>query len=115
MRIDDHMRLASVAKAFSGATALSLVSKGVLSLGDTIGELLPKLPKAWHGVALRQLLNHTSGIPDLCSASLCSCSFCSPMGGCRAVAGDLLHGSVPPSLLPWASGSPLGDYRQHSS
>ncbi len=58
LRANDHMRLAS------GATALSLVSKGVLSLNDTIGELLPELPKAWRAVRLRQLLNHTSGIPD---------------------------------------------------
>jgi D-alanyl-D-alanine carboxypeptidase len=63
-RVTDHMRVASVAKAFSGATALSLVSKGVLSLNDTIGERLPDLPDAWSEVTLRQLLNHTSGIPD---------------------------------------------------
>jgi D-alanyl-D-alanine carboxypeptidase len=44
--------------------ALSLVSKGKLSLHDTIGERLPKLPEAWSEVTLRQLLNHTSGIPD---------------------------------------------------
>ena len=46
LRAKDHMRIASVAKAFSGAVALSLVSKGVLSLNDTIGDLLPGLPKA---------------------------------------------------------------------
>src|SRR3712207_7109591 len=32
MRVDDRMRIASTAKAFSGAVALSLVSKGALSL-----------------------------------------------------------------------------------
>jgi D-alanyl-D-alanine carboxypeptidase len=62
------MRIASAAKAFSGAVALSLVSEGRLSLNDTIGELLSELPKppphAWSKVTLRQLLNHTSGIPD---------------------------------------------------
>lgn len=63
-RITDHMRIASVAKAFSGAVALSLVSKGTLSLEDTIGERLPDLPTAWWAVTLRQLLNHTSGLPD---------------------------------------------------
>ena len=31
MGVDDRMRIASVAKAFSGAVALSLVSEGVLS------------------------------------------------------------------------------------
>ncbi|CAL9613331.1 serine hydrolase domain-containing protein [Streptomyces sp. enrichment culture] len=60
----DHMRIASTAKAFSGAVALSLVRLGDLRLGHTIGTWLPQLPKAWHKVTLRQLLNHTSGLPD---------------------------------------------------
>jgi D-alanyl-D-alanine carboxypeptidase len=64
IKIDDRMRIASAAKAFSGAVALSLVSKGALSLNDTIGERLPQLPEAWSEVTLRQLLNHTSGLPD---------------------------------------------------
>ncbi|MEV0171617.1 serine hydrolase domain-containing protein [Streptomyces sp. NPDC050803] len=60
----DHMRIASTAKAFSGAVALSLVGLGDLDLDDTVGKRLPGLPKAWHAVTLRQLLNHTSGLPD---------------------------------------------------
>jgi len=63
-RASDHMRIASVAKAFSGAVALNLVRKGKLRLGDTIGQRLPNLPTAWHSVTLRQMLNHTSGLPD---------------------------------------------------
>ncbi|MFF0559460.1 serine hydrolase domain-containing protein [Streptomyces sp. NPDC004266] len=63
-RPDDHMRIASVAKAFSGAVALSLVDRQALRLDDTIGRLLPHLPEAWHAVTLRQLLQHTSGLPD---------------------------------------------------
>ena len=64
MHPGDRTRIASAAKAFSGAVALSLVSKDRLSLNDTIGERLPGLPKTWHEITLRQLLNHTSGIPD---------------------------------------------------
>ena len=64
MRADARMRLASTSKAFSGAVALSLVSEGKLSLNDTIGERLPSLPKSWHKITLRQLLNHTSGLPN---------------------------------------------------
>ncbi len=60
----DRMRLASVSKAFSGAAALALVTKGKLSLSDTIGERLPGLPPAWASVTLRELLQHTSGLPD---------------------------------------------------
>ena len=63
MRATDHMRVASVAKAFSGAVALSLVERGVLSLDDTIGELLPGFNPDWDDVTLRELLNHTSGVP----------------------------------------------------
>ena len=63
-RATDHMRIASVAKAFSGASALSLVQKGLLSLDDTIAERLPSLPSAWGSVTVRQLLNHTSGVPE---------------------------------------------------
>jgi D-alanyl-D-alanine carboxypeptidase len=63
-RRSDHMRIASVAKAFSGAVALSLVDRGRLKLNDTIGKLLPRLPAAWAKVKLRQALDHTSGLPD---------------------------------------------------
>jgi D-alanyl-D-alanine carboxypeptidase len=46
MGVNDHMRIASAAKAFSGAVALSLVSKtDKLSLDDTIGERLSDLPE----------------------------------------------------------------------
>ena len=64
IRASDSMRLASVAKAFSGAVALSLVADGKLSLSDTVGRWLPGLPLAWSRVTLRELLQHTSGIPD---------------------------------------------------
>ena len=64
IRVDDHMRIASVSKAFSGAVALTLVDRGRLSLRDRIGERLPYLPDAWADVTLAQLLRHTSGLPD---------------------------------------------------
>ena len=64
VRIDDHLRLASVAKAFSGAAALALVGEGKLDTGATVGEIRPDLPDTWADVTLAQLLQHTSGIPD---------------------------------------------------
>lgn len=64
MQPGDSMRLASVAKAFSGAVALAVAADGALCLGDTVGERLPGLPREWAPVTLRELLNHTSGIPD---------------------------------------------------
>jgi D-alanyl-D-alanine carboxypeptidase len=64
MRPGAHMRQASTSKAFNGAVALSLVDDSDLSLNDTVGEYLPGLPKSWHEITLRQLLNHTSGLPN---------------------------------------------------
>ena len=64
-RLGDHMRIASISKAFSGAVALHLVAQGRLGLNDTIGRRLPgMMPPAWSGVTVRQMLNHTSGLPD---------------------------------------------------
>jgi D-alanyl-D-alanine carboxypeptidase len=64
IRRNDHLRTASTGKTFSGAVALQLVDDGSLSLDSTIGETLPTLPAAWGAVTLRQLLQHTSGIPN---------------------------------------------------
>ena len=61
----DHMRIASISKAFTGAVALHLVQKGRLDLDDTIGRRLPGvMPRAWSMVTVREMLNHTSGLPD---------------------------------------------------
>lgn len=59
-----HMRIASISKAFSAAVALHLVQAGRLNLDNTVGQLLPSMPKAWFSVTVRELLNHTSGVPD---------------------------------------------------
>jgi D-alanyl-D-alanine carboxypeptidase len=64
-RLGDHMRIASISKAFTGAVALHLVQEGRLGLDDTIGQRLPGVtPRAWSKVTLREMLNHTSGLPD---------------------------------------------------
>jgi D-alanyl-D-alanine carboxypeptidase len=61
---DEHARIASMAKAFSGGVALSLVAKGKLELDDTVGELLPRLLPRARKVTLAQALAHTAGLPD---------------------------------------------------
>ena len=96
-RATDHMRIASVAKAFSGATALSLVQKGVLSLDDTIAQRLPTLPAAWGAVTLRQLLNHTSGVPD----------FLKSPAFAEALSASLTVAPPPEKLLDFIAGDPL--------
>lgn len=56
---------ASAGKAFVAAGILRLVEKGRLSLADTLGRLVPIDWKAIDtGITVRELLCHTSGIPD---------------------------------------------------
>ena len=57
--------LASITKTFTAAAVMLLIEQGKFSLDDSIGKLLPNAPAAWHGVRVRQLLGHTSGLPDV--------------------------------------------------
>ncbi len=59
-----HYRIASMAKAFNGAVALALVSRGKLELDDTIGEVLPGVLPLAEDVTLAQALMHTGSLPD---------------------------------------------------
>jgi D-alanyl-D-alanine carboxypeptidase len=96
-RVGDHMRIASVAKAFSGAVALRLVARGKLQLGQTIGRVLPGLPAAWSRVTVRQLLNHTSGVPDYTKSA-----------GFRKQFEDHPRGYVRPrKIISWVEHDPL--------
>lgn len=95
--LDDHMRIASIAKAYSGAVALRLVDQGLLSLDDTIGDRLPAQPAAWHAVTLRQLLQHTSGLPD----------FSADPEFLRIVRADPRHVFDPRALLGFVADEPL--------
>jgi len=92
-----RMRIASVSKAFSGAVALNLASQGVLHLDDTIGELLPGLPAAWHRVTLAQALHHTSGLPDFSQSRAFG----------EAVVASPAHAPPPRALLSYVAGEPL--------
>jgi D-alanyl-D-alanine carboxypeptidase len=57
-------RIGSVTKQFTSAAVMQLVEQGKVKLGDSIVTYLPNLPVTWRPVTVRQLLNHTSGIPS---------------------------------------------------
>jgi D-alanyl-D-alanine carboxypeptidase len=96
-QLGDHTRVASVAKAYSGATSLAEVSAGALSLDSTVGKVLTGMPSAWAGVTLAQLLQHTSGIPD----------FSRSKDFLQALQADLLTAPSPATLVSYVFAEPL--------
>ncbi|MGK5028526.1 serine hydrolase [Janthinobacterium sp. MDT1-19] len=55
----------SATKAFTGVAVMQLVQQGKIDLAAPIGQYLTGLPLAWQAVTVTQLLNHTSGLPDV--------------------------------------------------
>lgn len=64
VRAGDPVRIGSITKSFTAVVALQLVAEGRLGLGDTVGRRLPGVLPYGDRITLRQLLNHTSGVPD---------------------------------------------------
>ena len=59
-----NYRLASVTKQFTALAILILSERGKLSLDDPISRFFPEFPSYGAGITVRQLLTHTSGLPD---------------------------------------------------
>jgi D-alanyl-D-alanine carboxypeptidase len=57
-------RIGSITKQFTAAAVMKFVEQETVRLDDSIGTYLPALPAAWRVATVRQLLNHTSGIPS---------------------------------------------------
>ena len=57
LTVDHRFRIGSVTKIFVAALVLQLVKEGLLDLDGDAGPFA-------EGITIRQLLNHTSGLPD---------------------------------------------------
>ncbi|MEV7403293.1 serine hydrolase domain-containing protein [Streptomyces sp. NPDC091267] len=67
---DGRFRVGSVTKVFTAAVVLQLAQEGRLSLDRPARHYLPELIPASYGkVTVRQLLNHTSGLPSVSSGA----------------------------------------------
>lgn len=58
-------RLSDATLQFTAAAVLQLKDEGKLSLQDRACKYIASCPPAWSDVTIQQLLNHTSGIPNL--------------------------------------------------
>ena len=61
---DTVFEIGSITKQFVAAALMTLVEQGAIDLDQPASRYLSDLPPAWHEVTVRQLLTHTSGIPD---------------------------------------------------
>ena len=71
MTLDTTLMAYSMTKTFTAVAILQLAEQGKLNLDDVIDRYLPNAAYHGHGITLRQLLNHTSGVPNPIP---CSCS-----------------------------------------
>jgi len=65
-KIDAHtnFRLASFTKQFTAACIMLLARDGKLHYDDHLTDFLPEFPEYGRSITVRNLLNHTSGLPD---------------------------------------------------
>ena len=57
-------RVYSTSKLITNVAVFQLIEKGQLSLEDKISKYVDHLPKEWQDVKIKNLLSHSSGIPD---------------------------------------------------
>src|SRR5712691_6122407 len=59
-----NFRLASFTKQFTAMAVMMLVHDGKLRYDETLAEIFPDFPAYGKPITIRNLLNHTSGLPD---------------------------------------------------
>jgi CubicO group peptidase (beta-lactamase class C family) len=59
-----NFRLASFTKQFTATCIMLLVHDGKLHYGDHLTDIFPEFPAYGKPITIRNLLNHTSGLPD---------------------------------------------------
>jgi CubicO group peptidase (beta-lactamase class C family) len=60
---DTVFKTGAVGMQFTAAATMLLAEDGKLRLDDSVRKFLPEAPPAWAAVTIRNLLNHTSGLP----------------------------------------------------
>ena len=64
---DMQFGIGSNTKLFTGVIVLKLIENNLLRLTDTVGKYIPSYKNINPAVTVRQLLHHTSGLPDVTS------------------------------------------------
>jgi D-alanyl-D-alanine carboxypeptidase len=99
LKVDDRFRIGSLAKTYVSVVMLQLVDEKKLGLDDSIEKFVPGMVPNGAKVTVRQLLNHTSGIPNYEEHP----SYMVPY-----MAGNLAHVTTPAQLV--AMGTSFGSW-----
>jgi len=102
MRPDLRFRAGSVTKSLVATVILRLVAEGRLALSDTLESRLPGILPYGDQVSIRQLLNHTSGVPHN-AAPVEQTLYASPQGR--------LHAWAPRELIALVADRPPASRR----
>ncbi|BAP33391.1 beta-lactamase [Chryseobacterium sp. StRB126] len=62
---DYRFNIGSITKEFSGVALLQLQEKGKLKLEDDVSQYIPELPKWANEVSIKDVLQYTSGLPNV--------------------------------------------------
>lgn len=65
----------SATKSFTAVAIMQLHSQGKLDLSAPVSNYLSDLPLAWQGITLTQLLDHTSGLPNIIDQNTSALAF----------------------------------------
>ncbi|MFC7399933.1 serine hydrolase domain-containing protein [Chelatococcus sp. GCM10030263] len=63
--LSTRYKIFSVSKSFTETLVMMLADRHLIGLDEPARRYVPELPAEWSGLTIRQLLDHTSGIPDL--------------------------------------------------
>ncbi|NLU81392.1 beta-lactamase family protein [Rhodococcus sp. HNM0569] len=102
----EHFRIGSITKTFVATVLLQLVDEGKITLDNPVENYLPGAVRGGEEITVRQVLQHTSGLPDYMKAAGWSTNRWRGEGRYRDYSpDDLLHQAFtrPPDFLPGES------------
>lgn len=65
LKTDDRFHIGSITKEFSAVALLQLQEQGKLQIEDHVSQYIPELPQWANEVSIKDLLQYTSGIPNI--------------------------------------------------
>lgn len=63
--LQTRFRIFSVTKQFTAAAIMTLAQQGKLDVSAPVSRYLPQFPQPWSRVTIAEMLNHSSGLPQL--------------------------------------------------